>query len=65
VSKDQLKELQIPVPPLDLQQQFSCFVQRTYSLSDRQNQTTQEINELFHSLMQKAFSGELPGKIHA
>lgn len=54
-----LNKLKIPVPPLLLQQQFAEIVNKTEALKEKQKQSEQELENLFQSLMQKAFKGEL------
>jgi type I restriction enzyme S subunit len=59
VSKDQLERLELPAPPIELQRKFSSVFQNVYRTYERQAVSTQEIKEVFHSLMHKAFRGEL------
>ena len=54
-----LYNMQIPVPPFLLQQQFAELVQEVEALKEKQKQTEIELDNLFNSLMQKAFRGEL------
>ena len=54
-----IKKLEIPLPPLSLQQQFAEIVNKTEALKEKQKQSEQELENLFQSLMQKAFKGEL------
>lgn len=54
-----IRNLGIMLPPLELQRKFRKAVERIGFLSERQQQTAEEINQLFHSLMHKAFRGEL------
>jgi type I restriction enzyme S subunit len=54
-----LDSLKIPVPPISLQQQFAEIVNKTEALKEKQKQSEQELENLFQSLMQKAFKGEL------
>ncbi len=51
--------LPIISPPLSLQQQFAELVQEVEALKEKQKQTEIELDNLFNSLMQKAFRGEL------
>lgn len=55
----QVKSLKIYLPPIDEQERFVSFVNRICGLKEKQNQSKQEISELFNSLMSKAFKGEL------
>jgi len=59
VTQGILSPLEIPLPPIELQTKFELIVESIRKVSERQRQNTQEINELFHSLMHKAFRGEL------
>lgn len=59
ITKDAVRSLEIPLPPLSLQQQFAGLVQEVEALKEKQKQTEIELDNLFNSLMQKAFRGEL------
>jgi type I restriction enzyme S subunit len=54
-----LKALPFIAPPLTLQQRFAEIVNKTEALKEKQKQSEQELENLFQSLMQKAFKGEL------
>jgi type I restriction enzyme S subunit len=54
-----LRKLKILVPPLSLQQQFAEIVNKTEALKEKQKESEKELDNLFNSLMQKAFKGEL------
>lgn len=54
-----IKKLKIPIPPLELQNQFAQIVQQVETLKTHQSESKQEIDNLFNTLMQKAFKGEL------
>ncbi|RJP27762.1 MAG: restriction endonuclease [Candidatus Omnitrophota bacterium] len=54
-----LKEMKFPLPPLQLQQKFSKVVNQVRSIETKLNSTTKETNQLFDSLVQRAFRGEL------
>jgi len=54
-----LRNLNIPVPPIELQQKFVDIVQKVEKLKQKQSESEKELNTLFKSLMQKAFRGEL------
>lgn len=56
---DKLKRIKVVVPPISLQQQFAELVNKTETLKEKQKQSEQELENLFQSLMQKAFKGEL------
>ncbi len=59
ITKEAVRGLLIPLPPLKLQQQFAEIVNKTEALKEKQKQSEQELENLFQSLMQKAFKGEL------
>ncbi len=46
-------------PPITLQNKFASFVRKIESLEEEQKQSTEDINQLFNALMQKAFTGKL------
>ena len=54
-----LNNLDIPLPPLALQQKFAQIVEKVEAMRQNQKQSQQEINNLFNALIQKAFKGEL------
>lgn len=54
-----LKKLSIPLPPLPLQQEFAERVKEIEAEKERQAEGRKKLGELFNSLMQRAFKGEL------
>jgi type I restriction enzyme S subunit len=54
-----LSYLNMPLPPLPLQQKFARLVEKIESMRQSQNQSKQQIEDLFSALMQKAFRGEI------
>jgi len=54
-----LKDIKIPLPPIDVQNQFAEIVEKIESIKLKQSDSTSDINNLFDALMQKAFNGEL------
>lgn len=52
-----IKRLPLPMPPADLQQAFECVASRIRSL--RVRIVSQPVDDLFESLAQRAFRGEL------
>ncbi|HBG1231371.1 TPA: restriction endonuclease subunit S [Clostridioides difficile] len=54
-----LKALDIMIPPLGLQNQFSDFVKQVDKLKLKMEANLKELEDNFNSLMQKAFKGEL------
>lgn len=57
ITKGAVKELPLMLPPIELQNKFSEFVQKNKALAPNKLQTELENN--FNSLMQRAFKGEL------
>lgn len=54
-----VKKINIPVPPLELQNQFANFVKQVDKLKFEMEKSLKELEDNFNSLMQKAFKGEL------
>lgn len=54
-----LKQMPIPLPPLPLQQEFASLVEDIEAEKARQAEGRKKLDELFNSLMQRAFTGEL------
>ncbi|AEG17735.1 restriction endonuclease subunit S [Methanobacterium paludis] len=54
-----IKQLDFPIPPIQLQNQFAEIVQNVEQLKEEQKQSKAQIDNLFNALMQKAFKGEL------
>ena len=54
-----IENLKIPVPPIELQTQFAQIVGKTEALKSQYQQSLQELDNLYGSLSQKAFRGEL------
>lgn len=54
-----LKRIEIIVPPISLQEQYANLVQKTEAVKEKQKQSEHELDNLFNTLMQKAFKGEL------
>jgi type I restriction enzyme S subunit len=59
ISPTLLKEFPMYMPPLDEQKKFAAFVGKVDSLRAKQKESEKELENLFNSLMQKAFKGEL------
>lgn len=59
ISKQRLMELNIPIPPIELQNQFADFVKQTDKLKFEMEKSLKELEDSFNSLMQRAFKGEL------
>lgn len=59
LSKGVFESIPFILPPLPLQQKFARIVEIIESMRHSQNQSKQQIEDLFSALMQKAFRGEL------
>ena len=59
ISMGRLRGLEIPVPPLALQQTFATRIQAIESLKTTHRTALTELDALFASLQQRAFAGEL------
>ena len=59
ITKDAIRKIKIPIPPIELQTQFSQIVEKTEDLKTQYQQSLQELEQLYGSLSQKAFRGEL------
>ncbi|MBF0405865.1 MAG: restriction endonuclease subunit S [Candidatus Riflebacteria bacterium] len=56
---EKLKEIKIPVPPLEIQKKFRSLVEKIENIKIRYQQNLGELESLFGSLSQRAFKGEL------
>jgi type I restriction enzyme S subunit len=54
-----LRNLKVPKPDIKLQNKFAAIVERVYSLSKKYESSLEELENLFGSLSQRAFRGEL------
>lgn len=59
ISKAKLKEVNIPVPPISLQEKFANIVEKTEAIKSRMQESAKELDDNFNNLMQRAFKGEL------
>ena len=59
LTKVNLLHIDMPIPPLPLQEEFAKKVQLIESIQSKQHSSTKEISTLFDALMSKAFKGEL------
>lgn len=55
----QCRNLEIPLPPIEIQNQFSDLVNEVDKLKFEMENSLKEMENNFNSLMQKAFNGEL------
>ena len=53
-----IKDFEVPLPPLALQQQFARIIQEVERIREQQAESKREIEGLFEGLMQRAFNGE-------
>lgn len=59
ISMGRLAGLEIPVPPITIQDEFSCVYNRVKNEKDNLEVAVAKIQNLFNSLMQRAFKGKL------
>ena len=59
LTRRMMNKIRIPTPPLELQEEFASTTKKIESIQQRQTGSTKEISELFNSLMNSAFEGEL------
>jgi len=55
----EIKSFEIPVPPIELQTEFADIVSKTETLKDEYKKSLVELENLYGSLSQQAFKGEL------
>lgn len=54
-----LESVKVPLPPMELQNQFADFVKKTDKLKVRMEKSLKELDDNFNSLMKRAFNNEL------
>lgn len=59
VPSDFFERYKLVIPPIDLQTQFAQIVEKTEALKSQYQQSLQELEQLYGSLSQRAFRGEL------
>ena len=59
INKSQLSSLEVPMPPIELQNQFAEIVQQVEEIKKYQQESKAELENLLNNLMQKTFKGEL------
>jgi type I restriction enzyme S subunit len=59
ITKEELELMKVIAPPIELQTQFAQIVEKTEALKTQYQQSLQELENLYGSLSQRAFRGEL------
>jgi type I restriction enzyme S subunit len=59
ITKDAIRDLYIPLPPLPLQEKFAQIVQKFERLRTQQREAARQAEHLFQTLLHRAFRGEL------
>jgi type I restriction enzyme, S subunit len=59
ISKEKLKQVLLPIPPIDLQKRFAAIVEQFEIIKSRYQQSIADFEILYSVLSQKAFKGEL------
>lgn len=59
IRQKEFRKVKIPVPPVELQNNFSDIARKIDSIHAQRNVITQEINQLSDCLMSKVFKGQL------
>lgn len=59
IRSKELQKILIPIPNIELQNQFADFVKQVDKLKFEMEKSLKELEDNFNSLMQKAFKGEL------
>ncbi|MGL1043277.1 restriction endonuclease subunit S [Vibrio vulnificus] len=59
ISKANLKTAQLPVPPIELQNQFAAIVEKVETLKSRYQKSLTDLESLYGALSQQAFKGLL------
>lgn len=59
IANKDIENLELPLPPIELQNQFADFVKKVDKLKFEMEKSLKELEDSFNSLMQKAFKGEL------
>jgi type I restriction enzyme S subunit len=57
VNTEQIAEIDIPLPPLNLQEEFAGVVRRVEGLRGRMSEAGRQADELFESLLTESFGG--------
>jgi restriction endonuclease S subunit len=54
-----LMQIDVPVPSIELQKEFVELLEKTDTIKEHHKKTEQELNELLHGLLDRAFKVEL------
>ena len=63
INAQELQNIKILIPPIELQTQFANIVTKTEALKEQYKNSLQELENLYGSLSQSAFRGEWDGLI--
>lgn len=59
INAKELKSIRLPVPPIELQQEFAECVRTITKLKEEQAKSGHRVNDLYQSMVHRAFEGEL------
>lgn len=59
ISMQKFRSLEIPKPPLPLQDQFAALAERVETINEKYTRSLTELENLYASLSQRAYNGEL------
>lgn len=59
ITGEKLKKMKLPIPPIELQSMFAKIVEKTEALKTQYQQSLEHLENLYVSLSQKSFNGEL------
>jgi len=59
IDKNTLENVNIPITPIDLQNQFASLVEKVEAEKTKLEASLTEMEDNFNSIMQRAFKGEL------
>ena len=59
LNRGNLDNIELPIPPIELQNEFAEFVTKIDEIKSKMEASLSELEDNFNSLMQKAFKGEL------
>ena len=59
IAKSKLLSIEVPFPKFDLQKEFEDIVKKVWGTAEHQQTASKNSTDLFDSLVQRAFKGEL------